>query len=117
MGTKNGDVKKMEVKNGHKAKPLDSITLSKAIRLMFKDMKSGKTIYLAFPNRSFYVLVFVLAMSIIANMVLVDLLIRAPTMVERTSTPTFVVQFLLSATAIVSGFWLFLKGVNIITDK
>lgn len=106
----------MEHKNG-KRKKLNDVTIESAFRAMIKEMKSGSTVYLAFSKRSFHILVFVLAMSIIANIVLVDLLLRAPTMVERTSTPTFVIQFLLSASAIVSGLWLFLRGVNIITDK
>lgn len=58
-----------------------------------------------------------MGMSVIANIALLDLLVRAPTMVEKTNTPIFIAQFILSASAIVSGFWLFLKGVNIVTDK
>lgn len=106
----------MTTKNG-KHKKLDESTLESALKLMFKEMKSGRTIYLAFPKRNFHILVFVIAMGIIANIVLVDLLIRAPTVVERVNTPIFVIQFLLSAAAIISGFWLFLRGVNIITDR
>jgi len=96
---------------------LNEVTFENAFKAMIKEMKGGKTIYLAFSKRSFHVLVFVLAMSIIANIVLVDLLLRAPTMVQRMDTPIFVIQFLVSTSAIVSGFWLFLRGVNIITDK
>ncbi len=96
---------------------VNEVTLTKAVRLMFKNMKSGDTIYLAFSRRNFHMLVFVMAMSVIANAVLVDLLVDAPTMVQRTSTPIFAIQLILSATAIVAGFWLFLKGVNIVTEK
>jgi hypothetical protein len=56
-------------------------------------------------------------MSVIANVVLVDLLISAPTLVQRASMPVFVVQLILSVSAIIAGLWLFLKGVNIVTDK
>lgn len=107
----------METKSGHKAKPLTDVTLAKAFTTMFRNMKSGKTVYLAFSKRSFHILVFVMGMSVIANVVLLDLLMRAPAMVQRTETPIFVIQFILSASAIISGFWLFLKGVNIVTDK
>lgn len=106
----------METKNG-KHKKANNITFENAFKSMIKEMHSGKTIYLAFSKRNFHVLVFVLAMSIIANIVLIDLLVRAPTIVEKTNIPIFMIQFLLSATAIVSGLWLFLRGVNIITDK
>lgn len=104
------------VRNG-RHKKIDEFTLESAFRLMLKEMKSGNTVYLAFSKRSFHILVFVIAMSIIANIVLIDLLIRAPTIVEKMNTPIFVIQFLLSTTAIVSGLWLFIRGVNIITDK
>jgi uncharacterized membrane protein len=95
----------------------DEMTLANAMRSMFKNMKSGNTIYLAFSRRNFYMLVFVMGMSVIANIVLVDLLLVAPTMVQRADTPIFVAQFILSSFAIVAGFFLFLKGVNIVTDK
>lgn len=105
----------MDTKN--KTKSLDGITLAKAIKLMFKDMKSGHTVYLAFSRKSFHILIFTIAMSIIANIALVDLLVSAPTVVERTNTVMFVTQTILSVVAIVSGLWLFLKGVNIVIDK
>ena len=104
----------MESKNVNKA---DGTTLVNAIRLMFKNMKSGNNVYLAFSNKSFHVLIFVMAMSVIANIVLVDLLMRAPTLVQSTDTLVSMTQFILSLSAIVAGLWLFFKGVNIITDK
>jgi len=107
-------VVKMETKKVNK---VSEITFAKAVGQMFKDMKNGNTIYLAFSRKSYYVLVFVMAMSVIANIALVNLLVNAPTLVQRTDTPTFIVQLTLSASAIVSGLWLFLKGVNIVTDK
>ena len=100
-----------------KVKRVDEVTFAKAIRLMFGNIKSGKTIYLAFTKRGFHALVFVMGMSVIANVVLVDLLISAPTLVQRTSMPVFIVQLILSVSAIIAGLWLFLKGVNIVTDK
>lgn len=100
-----------------KVNKVDEVTFAKSIRLMFKNIESGKTLYLAFTKRNFHALIFVMAMSVIANLVLVDLLMSAPTVVQRTSTPMFVAQLILSISAIIAGFWLFLKGVNIITDK
>ena len=111
---KNRRYPKMETRKVNK---VNEVTLAKAMGQMFKDMKSGNTIYLAFSKKSFYILVFVMAMSVIANVALVNLLINAPTLVQKTDTVTFIVQLTLSASAIVAGFWLFLKGVNIVTDK
>ena len=107
----------METKNGYKMRQFNEETLAGAFKTMFKNMKSGKTIYLAFSKRNFHILVFVLGMNIVANSVLIDLLINAPTMVQRMDMPFFITQFSLSSAAVVSGFWLFLRGINIITDK
>lgn len=105
---------KMEQKKATKA---DEVTLVNAARFMFKNMKSGDIMYLAFSRRHFHMLVFVMAMSVIANVVLVSLLLSAPTVVQRADTPVFITQFILSLSAIVAGFWLFLQGVNIVTNK
>lgn len=99
------------------AKRVDDRTFITAMRKMFKEIKSGQTLYLAFTRRNFYMLIFVMAMSIIANVILVDLLISAPTLVQRADPPVFTVQFILSLSAIIAGLWLFLKGVNIVTEK
>jgi lysylphosphatidylglycerol synthetase-like protein (DUF2156 family) len=104
----------MGIKNTNK---VDDITFVKAIKLMFKDIKSGRTLYLAFTKRGFCALIFVMAMSVIANLVLVDLLISAPTLVQRAETLIFVAQLILSISAVIVGLWLFLKGVNIVTEK
>lgn len=108
MGTKMGT---------KKVNRIDDRTFVTAISSMFKNIKSGQTLYLAFTRRGFYMLIFVIATSIIANLILVDLLITAPTVVQRTDTPIFTVQMVLSVSAIIAGLWLFLKGVNIVTDK
>lgn len=93
------------------------ITLANAVRFMFENMKSGDIIYLAFSKKHFYMLVFVMGMSVIANAVLVSLLVGAPTIVQRADMPVFVTQFILSSSAIIAGFWLFLQGVDIVTNK
>ncbi len=96
-------------------KEINGVTLVKAIGLMFKDMKSGKSVYLVFSKNSFRMLIFTMAMSIIANFVLVDLLISAPITIQRVF-PISIIQFIISICAMISGLWLFLKGINIATD-
>ncbi len=96
-------------------KGISEVTFAKAISLMFKDISGGKSVYLVFSKKSFYILIFTMAMSIIANFVLVDLLISAPIKIERIF-PIFIIQIVLSVCAIISGLWLFLKGINIVTD-
>jgi hypothetical protein len=96
---------------------VDDKTFVTAIQSMFRNIKSGNTLYLAFTRKGFYMLIFVMAMSIIANLILVDLLITAPTVVQRSDLLTVAVQLILSISAIVAGLWLFLKGVNIVTEK
>lgn len=100
-----------------KAIKTNEVTLANAINFMFKNMKSGDIMYLAFSRKHFYALVFVMGMSVIANAVLISLLVGAPTMVERADTPVFITQLALSLSAIVSGFWLFLQGITIVTDR
>ena len=104
----------MEVKKGHK---IDEVTFAKAVRLMFGDMKSGRTVYLSFSRMNFRALIFTMAMGVIANIVLIDLLIRAPTMVEKTTTFFYFIQLSLSSAAIVAGLWLFFKGINLEVDR
>lgn len=90
----------------------NELTIANAVRFMFKNMKSGKTLYLAFSKRTFHILIFVMAMDIIANIALINLLISNPLI-----DPIYIIQFTLSFAAIVSGIWLFFKGINIATDK
>jgi hypothetical protein len=106
--------KKMGQRNTTKT---NEVNFADAMKFMFKNMNSGDTMYLAFSRRHFYMLVFVMGMSVIANSVLISLLVGAPTIVQRTDTLTFVTQFVLSLSAVVAGGWLFLQGVNIVTNK
>lgn len=96
---------------------LTKVNLANALKTMFKNIKSGETVYLAFSKRSFHILIFTLAMGVIANIVLVDLLLSAPTIVERPNNFVYAAQLALSITAIVSALWLFFRGVNIATEK
>lgn len=104
----------MEAKKDHK---IDEVTLAKAVKLMFGDMKSGRTVYLSFSRMNFRILIFTMAMDVIANIALIDLLMHAPTIVEKTSTFLYLIQFSLSAAAIVAGLWLFFKGINLEVDR
>lgn len=99
----------MEAKRVH-----DDVTLVKAIKLMFQDIKSGKTIYLAFSRKSFHIMIFSIATGIIANVVLFDLLLNAPTFIQRTNMS--LVQLSISFTAVIAGLWLFFKGINMIVE-
>ena len=105
---------KMEAKKDHK---IDEVALAKAVKLMFGNMKSGRTVYLSFSRMNFRALIFTIAMSVIANIVLIDLLIRAPIIVEKTTTLLYLIQFSLSAVAIIAGLWLFFKGINLEVDR
>ncbi len=104
----------MALKNVSRA---NEVTFSNAVRTMFKNMKDGSIVYLAFSRMNFYILIFVMGMSVIGNIVLVSLLVGAPTVVEKADTPTFIAQFTLSLSAIIAGLWLFLKGITIVTDR
>jgi hypothetical protein len=103
--------------NPKKTTKTNEITLANAMKSMFKNMKSGETIYMAFSRRNFYALIFVMGMSVIANAALVSLLVSAPTIVQRVDTLISATQLLLSLLAIFAGFWLFLKGIFIVTEK
>jgi hypothetical protein len=106
----------MEPKKASKIKKSNEVSLAHAMKLMLEKLGERDTIYLAFSRRNFYLLIFVLALGTIANIVLVDLLLRAPVLVERTSIFIYSIQLALSATAIIVGLWLFLKGINIVVD-
>ena len=105
---------KMGYKKGNK---IGETTFVNSMRMLFSNIESGKMMYLAFSKKSFYLLIFTMAMSVIANIVLINLLVNAPVTVGKTDSLTYIVQFVLSTSAVVCGFWLFLKGINIVTDK
>ncbi len=106
----------MEPKKTSKIKKTNEVSLAYAMRLIVEKLGDRNTIYLAFSRRNFYLLIFVLALGTIANIVLVDLLLQAPVQVERASILVYSIQLALSATSIIAGLWLFLKGINIVVD-
>ncbi len=100
----------METKKASKFKKSNEVSLAYSMRLMLEKLGDRNTIYLAFTRRNFYLLIFVLAIGTIANIVLVDLLLQAPVYSIQ------LIQLALSATSIIAGLWLFLKGINIVVD-
>lgn len=99
-----------------KKQKIDEVSLARSVRLMFRAFEDRKIIYLAISKRNFQVLVFTLAVGIMANIALVDLLLRAPTMVVRTNIFIYITQLAISIISIAAGLWLFFKGINIIFD-
>lgn len=107
----------MERKSENKVKPLNDVTLAKAFTTMFKEMKSGSTVYLAFSKRSFHILVFTLAIGTAANIALIDILLQGTGFIHRANSIIVTFQLILSGISIIAGVWLFFKGVNIVADK
>jgi hypothetical protein len=106
----------MEPKKASKLKKSNEVSLAYAIKLMFNKLGDRNTIYLAFSRRNFYILIFVLAVGTIANIVLIDLLLQAPIMVERANVFIHSTQLALSSVSIIAGLWLFFKGISIVVD-
>jgi len=97
----------------YKNRQLDKISVAKAIKLMFKDMESGKTTYLAFSKNSFYLFIYVLAIGTAANIALIDILTNGTGFIERANNMVVLIQVILSGISIISGVWLFFKGINV----
>jgi hypothetical protein len=106
----------METKKANKFKKSSEISLARAVKLMLMKFGERDTIYLAFSRRNFYILIFVLALGTIANIVLVDLLLHAPVLVEKANIFIYIIQLALSITSIIAGLWLFFKGISIVVD-
>lgn len=94
----------------------DETTLVNAMKMMFKNIKSGDTIYLAFSRKSFYILIFVLTIGTAANIALIDILLHGSGYGMVSNTSIVYTQLILSVIAIVSGIWLFFKGINVAVD-
>jgi hypothetical protein len=97
----------------YKNKQLDQISVAKAIKVMFKDMESGKITYLAFSKKSFYLFIYVLTIGTAANIALIDILTLGTGFIERANTMVAIIQVILSGISIISGIWLFFKGINV----
>lgn len=107
----------MTSKNANKAKKLNGTTLAKSIELMFRNVKSGNTIYISFSKKTFHFLIFTLAMAIIANIIIAYLILKSPIFVGGIYTIIYTIVLILSVTTIFSGTWLVFKGIDIITDN
>ena len=95
-------------------KKLNERSFNRALSSMLKNIKSGNLIYIVFSKNSFRMLVFTLAMSIIANLILVYLLINS--LIMGGIGVIYTVMLVLSIIAIISGLWLVFKGIDIVTD-
>lgn len=107
----------MTSKNTSKTKKLNGVTLTKAIELMSRNIKSGNTIYIAFPKKTFQLLIFTLTMSIVANAIIAYLIIEFQTFVSGIYTFVYIILFILSITTVLSGLYIVFKGIDIITDE
>lgn len=65
----------METRNQCIAKPLDDMSSTKALNLISKNIKVRTIQFLAFSEKSFYVLIFVLLIMTTANIALIDILL------------------------------------------
>ena len=90
------------------------------IEFMFKNVKSGNIIYIAFSKKTFYALIFTLGTSIIANIILayliVNLLINS-VLIKSVDIFIYIVVLVLLIVATFSGLWLVFKGIDIVTDN
>lgn len=107
----------MEGKKDKKINENAGKTMIDTFRLMFKNMKSGNVIYLAFSKKSFHILIFTIAIGTAANVALIDILLQGTGFVTRANTMIVTFQLILSGLSVISGIWLFLKGVTVITDN
>lgn len=105
---------KKEIKKENR---IDNTTLFRAIKMMFKNIKSGKTVYLAFSKRSFHLLIFALVIGTATNIALIDILLHGTGFITRANPIIVTFQLILSGISIIAGIWLFFKGINIVVDK
>lgn len=105
----------MDTKNV-KSKSIGEINVIKAMTMMFKDIKSGRTVYLAFSKRGFHLLIFALAIGTAANIALMDILLQGTGFITKAHPVIVVLQLILSGTSVLAGVWLFFKGINIIVE-
>ena len=106
----------MASKNVNKAKKLNGTTLASAIEMMLRNVKSGNIIHVTFSKKTFHLLIFTLAMAIMANVILAYLILKSPIFVGGIYTIIYAVLLILSIATKFSGMWLVFKGIDIITD-
>lgn len=99
-----------------KVRTVDEVSLAKAMKTMFKLIENKDEIYLAFSKTNFKVLIYTLAVGSIANIAIIYILLRTPVLIAQTSILLYIFQLILSITGIITGIWLFLKGINIVVE-
>lgn len=90
--------------------------LAKAITFMHTNITNGKTIYLAFSKWNFNILIFTLAIGTAANVALIYILINGTGYIYGGNAAIVTFQLIFSGLSILSGVWLFFKGINIIAE-
>lgn len=94
------------------------LDLAHTIELMFRNVKSGDKIYIAFSKKTFRFLVYTLGMSIIANIIIVYLIVNySPILIGGIYTLIYIALLILFVMAILSGLWLVFKGIDIVTES
>lgn len=83
---------------------------------IFKNIKSGDMIYIAFSKKSFYALLFTIGMAIIANIILSYILVSYPIWTRGSDMFMYLILLVLCVVTIFSGLWLIFKGIDIVTD-
>ena len=112
------------VKNVHKNRfgirdNKNKTDLIHTIELMLRNIKSGEHIYIYFSKKTFYMLIFTLAMSMISSSILIYLiLLRSSILIGGIGIGTFIsiVLLALCVITVISGLWLVFKGIDIVTD-
>lgn len=99
-----------------KSKSIGEINIAKAVTMMFKDIESGRTIYLAFSKRGFHLLIFALAIGTAANIALIDILLQGTGFITMAHPAIVTLQLILSGASVITGVWLFFKGINMIVE-
>lgn len=100
-----------------KIKTVDEVSLARAMKTMFKLLENKDEIYLAFSKTNFKILIYTLAVGTIANIALIDILRRTPTLIAETNIVLYAFQLIISGTGVITGLWLFFKGINIVTER
>lgn len=99
---------------------INNVGLSRMIEAMFKNIKSGDTLYISFSKKSFRILVFTMSMGVIANIILVYIIIKlfaSYPILRGQDVFTYAIILILSIVAVLSGLWLVFKGIDIVTDN
>lgn len=102
-----------------KSKRVDIVTFSRAVSLMLKDIEKGKILYFVLSKKTFYMLIFALAMDIIASALLINLFVGAyfqgGVIIEKPGNIMFLIQLSIFCITTISALWLLFRS-NIIAE-